>query len=243
MNHRLLRHAAVAMALLGLVACGGGSDAAPAEPRVPPLVAPGTWAVIGSSSAAGAGASDGHAWVVQLQSTVQGSGVQISNLAHGGTTTYQGLPTSATPVVGRPAPDAAVNVDAALSGTPKLVLVSYPSNDTALGYVVDETLRNLLAIRAEALANGAAVVLLSTQPRALTSAQLAQLPQIDTGLRAAVGDCFVELREALAGPDGRLAPAYDSGDGVHPNDAGHALIFQRVKALIDGGRCVRLGSP
>ena len=242
MNHRLLRHAAVTAALLGLVACGGGSDAAPAEPRVSPLVAPGTWAVIGSSSAAGAGASSGQAWVARLQSAVQGGNVQISNLARGGTTTYQGLPASAAPVAGRPAPDATFNIDAALSGTPKLVLVSYPSNDTALSYAVDETLRNLLAIRAEALARGAAVVLLSTQPRALTPAQLAQMPQIDAGLRAAAGDCFVELREALAGPDGRLAPAYDSGDGVHPNDAGHALIFQRVRSLIDGGRCVRLGS-
>ena len=119
---------------------------------------------------------------------------------------------------------------------------SYPSNDTALGYAVDETVRNLLAIRAEALARGATVVLLSTQPRALTPAHLAKMPQIDARLQAAAGDCFVELREALAGPDGRLAPAYDSGDGVHPNDAGHALIFQRVKALIDGGRCVRLGA-
>jgi hypothetical protein len=43
----------------------------PPSRALPPLVAPGTWAVIGSSSAAGAGASDGHAWVVQLQSTVR----------------------------------------------------------------------------------------------------------------------------------------------------------------------------
>ena len=242
MNQWPLRYVVVATALLGLVACGGGSDAAPTELPLSPLVAPGTWAVIGSSSAAGAGAGSGQAWVVQLQSAVQGRGVQISNLARGGTTTYQGLPASAAPVPGRPAPDVAFNIDAALSGTSKLVLVSYPSNDTALDYAVDETLRNLLTIRAEALARGASVVLLSTQPRALTPAQLAQMPEIDSGLRAAAGDCFVELREALAGSDGRLAPAYDSGDGVHPNDAGHALIFQRVRALIDGGRCVRLGS-
>ena len=35
-----------------------------------------------------------------------------------------------------------------------------------------------------------------------------------------------------------LSPVYDSGDGVHPNDAGHAVIAGRVVSLIDSRRCV-----
>ena len=46
------------------------------------------------------------------------------------------------------------------------------------------------------------------------------------------------VEQWLAGPDGRLAAAYDAGDGVHPNDAGHAIIFQRVDAVLQSGRCV-----
>jgi lysophospholipase L1-like esterase len=55
-----------------------------------------------------------------------------------------------------------------------------------------------------------------------------------------VAPCFVALREALAGADGKLAPQYDSGDGVHPNDAGHALIYNKVKGVLDAGECVRV---
>ena len=32
--------------------------------------------------------------------------------------------------------------------------------------------------------------------------------------------------EAL--PDGRVNPKYDSGDGIHLNDAGHRLLAQKV---------------
>jgi lysophospholipase L1-like esterase len=165
------------------------------------------------------------------------------NLAVGGHTTYSGLATQSQPVPGRPAPDPAGNVDAAIARDAKLVLVSFPTNDTAAGYGVDETVRNLLAIRDAARAQGVAVMILSTQPRALTASQLAMLPQIDARVSAAVGPCFVAVREVLAGPDAKLDPRYDSGDGVHPNDAGHALIEAQVRAVVDGGHCVSAFAP
>src|SRR2546423_811720 len=69
------------------------------------------------------------------------------------------------------------------------------------------------------------------------------LPQIDAQFPQATAPCFVALREALAGPSGALDTRYDSGDGVHPNDAGHAVIHARVRELIDGGRCVDATRP
>jgi lysophospholipase L1-like esterase len=194
---------------------------------------------MGSSTASGFGATAGQSWVDRLKAGYITRSVSMANIAKGGTTTYAGLPSSSIPVAGRPAPDPAANVDAALARSPKLVLVSYPSNDTALGYTVDETVSNLLAIRSAAQAGGAAVVMLSTQPAPFTSARLALLPQIDTRVAAAVGNCFVPVREALAAPNGTLNPAYDSGDGLHPNDAGHAVIHARVASVIDSGQCVR----
>jgi len=204
-----------------------------------PLVAPGNWVVIGSSTASGAGAKR-LAWVDGVKATYANRAVTVFNIAKGGTTTYAGLPTSSPPVVNRPAPDPTANVTAALARSPKLLLVAYPSNDTTYGYSVDETVRNLLAIRAAALSGGASVIILSTQPLTLPPAQLALLPQIDARVSAVVAPCFVAVREALAAPDGTLDPRYDSGDGVHPNDAGHAVIESKVESVINSGDCVRV---
>ena len=195
--------------------------------------------MLGSSTAAGAGASAGQGWVSLLAAAYQGTGVTMINLAVGGSTSYHALALSSPAVAGRPAPDARANVDAALALLPKLLMLSFPSNDTALGYTVDETVRNLLAVRQTAVAGGAAVVLLSTQPRVMTAELLARQPLIDAQLQAAAGPCFVALRERLADAQGRLSVTYDSGDGVHPNAAGHALIATQVRATLDAGQCVK----
>jgi acyl-CoA thioesterase-1 len=194
---------------------------------------------MGSSTASGAGATAGQSWVDRLKAGYAMRSVSIANIAKGGTTTYEGLPSSSIPVAGRPAPDPSSNVDAAIARSPKLVLVAYPTNDTAMGFTVDETVHNLLAIRSAAQAGGAAVIILSTQPAPFTPARLALLPQIDIRVAEAVGNCFVPVREALAAPNGTLSAAYDSGDGLHPNDAGHAVINARVASVIDSGLCVR----
>jgi acyl-CoA thioesterase I len=189
------------------------------------------------------GATTGQGWVARLQTDVSPRGVLVTNLAVGGTTTYVGLPSSSVPVSGRPLPNGSINIDAALAHSPKLVLVAYPTNDTEQGYSVSETVTNLLAIRTYARARGVAVMVQGTQPRNLTDAQRALLPQIDTQLATAVGPCFVDVRSLLASADGRINPIYDSGDGVHVNNAGHAVIFNRVKAVLDAGTCVRATSP
>lgn len=211
----------------------------PATPSAVPLVAPGTWVVMGSSTAAGANA-DTLSWVQALAAGYATRSVSVTNLARGGSVTYSGLPVSSTPVANRPAPIPTVNVDAAMALKPKLLLLSYPTNDTDAGYTVDETVRNLLAIRSFAQTGGAAVIILSTQPRPFTATQLATLREIDNRLSAAVGPCFVPVREALGGTT--LSPAYISSrdtTGVHPNDAGHAVIYRLVAEVIDSGKCVR----
>jgi acyl-CoA thioesterase-1 len=156
-----------------------------------------------------------------------------------GTVTYHALPGSLWPSLSRPSPKAQTNVDAAMALAPRLLLLAYPSNDTARGYSVEETVSNLLAIRQASLAKGVAVLVLSTQPRNLSAEQRASLRLIDQQLRAAVGPCFVAVNERLATPDGLLQSAYDSGDGVHPNAAGHRLIADQVLAVINGGQCVK----
>ena len=194
---------------------------------------------MGSSTAAGVGASK-VAWASSLQATYAARSVRLINIARSWTVTYDGLPTASSTPAARPSPNPVDNVDAALANSPKLLLVAYPTNDTANDYSVEETVNNLLAIRAAAQARGTAVIIVSTQPRRLPAAQLARLALIDARLSSTVSPCFVAVREALAGPDGTLAARYDSGDHIHPNDAGHAVIHAGVVELIDSGRCVSL---
>jgi len=203
-------------------------------------VKPGTWVVLGSSTAAGAGAPRNKGWVALVAAAFAPQGAQLVNLAKSGSVTYQGLSSNGLRVGRRPRPDPKKNIDAALGHSPVMLILSYPTNDTALRYGVDETVNNLLAIRAQALAAGAAVIVTSTQPRKLSDGALADLRAIDDRLLASIGPCFVGVRDALADADGRLAPMYDAGDGVHPGRAGHAIIARHVIELIRSSRCVRL---
>lgn len=240
---------ACALPLL-LVACGGSDSTATAEsrPAIEAGLAPvfdvgaGTWAVIGSSTAAGAGATPGNGWVDVLNRSLTNRGAMFHNLAKGGTVTYHGLSVALPPVADRPLPDPNANVDMALSLGPVVVVIAYPSNDTALGYDKSETVYNVLSMRQVVLKQNKPVLVLSSQPRNLSNEKLQTMREIDQQLLEKIGPCFVDVRTSLAGNDGHLAAEYDSGDGVHPNDAGHRLIAERVQAVVESGACIRTGA-
>ncbi|MCD0420824.1 SGNH/GDSL hydrolase family protein [Rubrivivax sp. JA1024] len=227
------------LAATALAACGGGGGSGDDAPSTP-VVAPGAWAVLGSSTAAGVGASDGKNWVTTLGSAMQPHGVRIDNLARAGLQSSQALPSGSTPP-GQPAPLEGANVDAALALRPKLVLLSFPTNDAVAGVPAQMTVANWKAVAAAAAEAGAATLVLSTQPRNHLSAnQLETLRETDRLGQAAFGECWVALREALSDSAGGIAAAYRAGDGIHLNDAGHALVGQRTAAVLASGRCVRL---
>ena len=235
-----VRSVAVAVLIATAVACGESitSPTSVLSPPAPP-VAPGTWVFLGSSTTAGfTTSSPSLTWVARLQAVLAGRGITIVNIARPGAVTYSWMSSSAPIPFGRPLPSPPNNIDTAMAQRPRLVLLNATTNDVAAGYTVDETVTNLLAIGAVAGLGGARVVMLSTQPRDLPAAGRSQLPVIDARLASVFGDCFVDIRTPLADPDGRLLPIYDSGDGIHPNDAGHAVIFQRVDAALQSGRCV-----
>ncbi len=206
------------------LACGGAAAKRPAV----------AVAVLGSSTAAGVGASLGKGWVdrVRAAAATRCPHVAVSNLAVSGTTTWQGLPASAgPPPAGRPAPRADANLDAALSLKPALVLVQYPSNDAANYYPVAETLANHALLRDGIRAAGAADVILGPFPRSFTDPpQVALMVALRDALPAVAAPRSLALWADLAATDSSVLGAYASGDGVHLNDAGHALIAEKVLA-------------
>jgi lysophospholipase L1-like esterase len=223
--------------LVGIGSCGGGSeDTAPAVPRV----APGTWSVLGSSSAAGVGAPAGSGWVALVGAAQQASGVVTHNYARSGLLTSQALPAD-TSLPGRAPPDPTANIDRALTSSPKLVILAFPSNDAMAGVPAAETVGHWQLMRQRAAQSGAATVVLSTQPRDdLDATQRAILDDTDRRAADAFGTCFVAVRAALSDATGRIAAAYSAGDGVHLNAEGHRIVSERVMAVLGNGRCVRL---
>lgn len=233
------RRRALLLWLTLVAGCGGGAETP--DPPAAPLVAPGTWVVLGSSTAAGIGAPAGDGWASLLAAQVQPLGVRVVNLARPGLTSRQALPTATERPAGTPAPDPAVNIDRALVERPRLVLIAFPSNDAVAGIPAADTVAAWRLMQSRAQSAGAATLVLSTQPRAaLTLAQQAALVATDAAAAAHFGPCFVPLREALAGPEGGPAPTYSAGDGVHLSAVGHRLVLDRVAAALAAGACVRL---
>lgn len=237
--------------LAGMAAClhlGVGAqalvdDAASAVPQLP-RVSPGVWVVMGSSSAVGVGGGMGRGWVSLLQARMHDHGVSLLNLAKSGATSYAGLSVNQSPVAAnRPPPETGINIDTALSLQPKLLLISYPSNDTAQGYSAQETLGNVVSISQQAARRRVPVIVLSSQPRKLPADQLARISELNALLSSTFGPCFVDVYTVLSGPNGQYTAEVDAGDGIHPNLLGHEHIYAQVQQLIHSRRCVLVGKP
>jgi hypothetical protein len=152
----------------------------------------------------------------------------VINLAAGGYTTYHVLPTGQAPPPGRPAPDPARNITAAIALRPDAIVVNLPSNDVALGYTVEEQLRNYDTLRA--VADTIPLWIATPQPRNLGAAGRGLLMVMRDSTLARYAPRTIDFWTVLASPDGTIEPAFDSGDGIHLNSAGHRILFERAVA-------------
>ncbi|MBK8166785.1 MAG: hypothetical protein IPK64_12650 [bacterium] len=195
-----------------------------------------TIVVIGSSTAAGTGASSPAAsWVGRLRTWLQAGEPtsQVVNLAVGGYTTYHVLPTGTTPPAGRPSPAPENNITRALAYKPWLIVVNLPSNDVTNGYATAEIMANYATLQALAAAAEVPIWFTTTQPRNLPQqAQRDQQAAIADLTLATYGSYGIDVWNGLAAADGRILVQFDAGDGIHLNDLGHTLIYERVLGAI-----------
>src|SRR5688572_5827094 len=113
-------------------------------------------AVIGSSTAAGTGASiPDSSWVRRLSNHYKTLGVldTIYNRAKGGLNSYHGMPTSYTPPAGRPYPMPDSNITRAISFNPDVILITYVSNNFDT-YSIEEIKATLFTMFDSATAAG-----------------------------------------------------------------------------------------
>jgi lysophospholipase L1-like esterase len=188
--------------------------------------------VLGSSTAAGTGASHPDStWVGRFRNYVAGRNpvAQVVNLAVGGYTTYHIREDGYVPPPGRPSPSTEHNITRALAYKPWGIIVNLPSNDVASGYALDEGLVNYDAVKALADAAGVPIWFSTAQPRNLATQEQRDVLAAQTDSTfARFGTYAIDFYNGLAADDGTILPQYNSGDGTHLNDSGHAVLFSRV---------------
>ena len=189
--------------------------------------------ILGSSTAAGVGPSSSDStWVNRYRKYIQAVNPpnQVTNLAQGGTTTYHILPDWCNAPANRPQPNSTRNVSEALRLNADGIIVNMPSNDAALGFSVAEQLTNFRAIVNHADSAGIPVWVCTTQPRSFNISKRQVQMQVRDSVLQIFGTKAIDFWTGLADSVNQIDSAYDSGDGVHLNDAAHCILFQRVQA-------------
>ncbi len=189
--------------------------------------------ILGSSTAAGAGPSHPDStWVNRYRKFIQSINPQnhVTNLAQGGTTTYQIMPDWYTAPTGRPARNTTRNISEAIRLQADAVIVNMPSNDAANGFTLSEQMTNFHTIVNTADSAGIPVWVCTTQPRNFSANQRQLQMDVRDSILSQFGSRAVDFWSGFADSLGNLDTAYDSGDGVHMNDHAHRVLFQRVQA-------------
>lgn len=187
--------------------------------------------VLGSSTAAGSGPSaPDSAWVNRYRKYLQqiNPANQVTNLAQGGTTTYHIMPDWFSAPSGRPQRNTAKNVSQAIRLNADAIIVNMPSNDAANGFSVAEHLHNFRAIVATADSAGIPVWTCTTQPRNFNATKWQVQEDVRDSILQIFGARAIDFWTGLPSANNGILPGFDSGDGVHLNDAGHRLLFKRV---------------
>jgi lysophospholipase L1-like esterase len=183
--------------------------------------------VIGSSTAAGAGASSpDSSWVGRYRWDLASRDTRfpVVNLAKGGYTTRHLKP------VGEGV-DSLRNITMALSLNPAAIVVNLPSNDAAQHMPFAETWANFQAMATAASKAHVPLWVATTQPRNGLDADQTQLQtRTRDSIVSVFGDRALDFWTGLATPTGEVLPDFDAGDGVHLTDAGHRLLYERVRA-------------
>lgn len=224
-----------------------GDDDVATEAAAPMYLDEFRLAVIGSSTAAGEGASDGDlGWVSLLDAALSergGSAFELHNLAVSGYTSAELSPGS----------DSGGSIDDALDWGPNLVIVALAgSNDLSNGTSTETLFERLHAMRDAATEAGAATFFLTTAPKDLSDDERQQLrswagdisDQFGScdvpGQSAKYSPCVVDVFAALANEDDGVASQYSAGDGIHLNDAGHERLFEAALPIIEPYVCAHL---
>jgi acyl-CoA thioesterase-1 len=186
---------------------------------------------IGSSTFAGSGASVYANSVAGKLSTQLSTGVLCNN-ALSLQDTRNGLPNGADPAVRENR-----NISLALAANPTAIIIAFPTNDIGNGLTPAQFRDNVLTMYSLARQRGIPAFVISPQPR--TGYNVTQQNDLLTAA-ALIKDIipvefYIDVMEPLRDPNSvkpaDMNPIYNA-DNIHPNDAGHALMFDILWGVI-----------
>ena len=140
------------------------------------------------------------------------------------------MPNGFRPPSERASSDLGKNISAAMDYHPKAIIINVPSEDVAFGYSIAEQLNNYDALFAFAQEQRVPLWIASPQPRNFPSLGMRrQLSAVrDSLLHRYTGAHVIDFWTGIADSSGGIRPEYDSGDGIHLNNAGQGVLCQRV---------------
>ncbi|WP_433814858.1 SGNH/GDSL hydrolase family protein [Flavobacterium johnsoniae] len=183
--------------------------------------------IMGSSSAYGVGASlPSNSWAQMLQKAVEDT---LYNLSYPGYTTYKFLPSNVSNFRNI-SPDNERNISAALKLSPKIIIFSITTNDIASGYSIDEYLNNIKIMTDLCAEKEVEFIITSTLPRnPLSLDKRKALYDLNRKLEEKFGERYLEIFDWVANPETYTwKEGLCASDFIHPNDAGHMIIYQNV---------------
>lgn len=192
---------------------------------------------IGSSTFAGSGASVyansvAGKLATQLNTVAPGKGVLCNNAASLQDTRY-GLPNGADLLTKENR-----NISMALAANPTAIIIAFPTNDIGNGLTPAQFRDNIQTMYNLARQRGIPTFVISPQPR--TGYNVNQQNALLTA-NALIRDIipvefYADVMEPLRDPNSLkpadLNPLYNA-DNIHPNDAGHAIIYNILWDLIN----------
>ncbi len=187
--------------------------------------------VLGSSTAAGSGPSrSDSAWVNRYRKYLQSINPlnQVTNLAIGGTSTYKIMPDWFIPPTGRPTTNTSNNISEAIRLNADVVIVNMPSNDAAAGYDVNEQMSNFIQLKMVADSFNVPLFICTTQPRNFSAAKKIIQIQTRDSILNYFGTRAIDFWTGFADTNNSIKSIFDSGDGVHMNDAAHNRLNKIV---------------
>lgn len=213
----------------GVVVTGAGNpNPTPTNPTTPATCTPKKIVILGSSTAQGTGSSNNQSWVKRFESYVKTKNTehQVINLAKGGQSSYNVLPTG-TPVQYTTI-NTENNITKALSLNPDGIIVNLPSNDLTGGNPINEVQANFLTIKNAATDAGVKIWFTTTQPVNSSLETRTRLKTMRDWIFTNMGDKALDFWYSVANEDGSIQAQYDSGDGLHLNNDGHAQFYNQV---------------
>ncbi len=165
----------------------------------------------------------------------RGTILTIDNRAVGGDNVYYGMPiTNTPPPPGRNSPRPYNNITDGLAENPDIVLINYPSNGYDY-FSADEVMACLRTIKQVANAAGKPCYVTTTQPRQdpetfRTQVVRQRMFELKERIISEFGAYAINFWDGVANPaDYTIMDRYNT-DGVHLNNSGHHLLFERVLA-------------